>query len=149
MPEDLNLDRIRADAKDVKARRVVADNILPTLSCLVVEDIPAMADEVERLRAKVARRHEELRNKSTDLLNIRGILKPAPGVGDPVVPMPLGHEVAPAVEWLAGETERLRDAEDRVHRAFADADVEGVDLNAMTVAELTAFVMAAINGGER
>lgn len=52
------------------------------------------------------------------------------------------------VPTLVAELERLRDAEDRVHRAFADADVEGVDLNAMTVAELTAFVMAAINGGD-
>ncbi|HEY9367530.1 hypothetical protein [Streptomyces sp.] len=38
--------------------------------------------------------------------------------------------------------------EQRVHQTFADADIEGVDLNAMTVAELTALVMGAINGGE-
>lgn len=37
-------------------------------------------------------------------------------------------------------------AQTRVHRAFFDADLDGRDLNAMTVAELTAFVMTAIHG---
>jgi chromosome segregation ATPase len=48
--------------------------------------------------------------------------------------------------------ERLDGIETRVHRMFADADVEGVDLNALTVDELTRMVMAAVrnpDGGEK
>ncbi|WP_242892621.1 hypothetical protein [Actinomadura litoris] len=54
------------------------------------------------------RDHDELRDKRTDLLNIRGILKPAPGVSDPAVPFPLGDEVAPAIEWLVNDRDQLR-----------------------------------------
>jgi hypothetical protein len=69
------------------------------------------ADKVIRdqipYRAEVA----ELRDKRSDLLNIRGILSPqgrSLGLG-PVVPMPLGEEVAPAVEWLVNEVDQLRE----------------------------------------
>lgn len=72
------------------------------------QEVGSLRTQVDQLKAKLARHHEELRDKRTDLLEIRGILKPAPGVGDPVVPMPVGHVVAPAVEWLAAEVERLR-----------------------------------------
>jgi hypothetical protein len=74
---------------------------------MTTTDIPT---EVERLRAKLAKDHDELRDKRSDLLNIRGILSPQDrslGLG-PVVPMSLGKEVAPAVEWLANEADRLR-----------------------------------------
>lgn len=50
----------------------------------------------------------ELRDRRTDDLDIRGILKPAPGVGDPAVPMPLGPALAPAIEWLVNDRDRLR-----------------------------------------
>lgn len=54
------------------------------------------------------------------------------------------------VRELAAEVRRQRtalaDAETRVFNAFADADSR--DLNAMTVTELTTFVMRAVRGGE-
>lgn len=78
--------------------------------------------EVERLQAKVAKDHDELRDKRTDLLNIRGILSPQPSTGDPVVPMPLGAEVAPAIEWLAAEVERLRAELDAIRTDETDVD---------------------------
>lgn len=61
--------------------------------------------EVERLR-RDARIHDELRDKRTDLLNIRGVLSPAGE--ERKVPFELGPEVAPAVEWLVAEVEQLR-----------------------------------------
>ncbi|WP_433465732.1 hypothetical protein [Spirillospora sp. CA-128828] len=44
--------------------------------------------------------------------------------------------------------EQLTGIEARVFRAFVDSDIEGDDLNAMTVQELTAFVMTAIRNGQ-
>jgi hypothetical protein len=69
-------------------------------------DVPALIAEVERLNAKVERDHVELRDKRTDLLNVRGILSPN---GYPSkVPMPLVPTVAPAVQWLVAEVERYQ-----------------------------------------
>lgn len=58
------------------------------------------------VRAGLDRHGDELRDKRTDLLTIRGIL--SPHGHDRVVPEPLGNEVAPAVRWLVAELEQLR-----------------------------------------
>jgi hypothetical protein len=80
-----------------------------------------VTNEAERLRwlaaftemrtrlGKAARDHIELRDKRTDLLNIRGALSPADQPHLRVVPMDLGSEVAPAVQWLVDEVLRLRE----------------------------------------
>jgi len=92
---------------------------------------------------------------------------PAPGSAIPGQPGYVvgtcGHRLA-ASEWRAGcrTCERCParrselavppdDAETRIHAMWADADVEGLDLNAMTVDELTGMVMHAItrDGGDR
>jgi hypothetical protein len=63
------------------------------------------------------------------------------------------RERAEAIERLLDDLQRgrfqylragLDEAETRVLQAFTDADAEGRDLSAMTAAELTTFVMAAI-----
>jgi hypothetical protein len=93
------------------------------------EDIPALLDEVERLRANwhqieqmfadaarsvdesvraEQRLRSELRDARNDLLDVRGLL--SPNGGDSVLPddmADIGERVAPAVEWLIGEVERL------------------------------------------
>jgi hypothetical protein len=45
------------------------------------------------------------------------------------------------------ERKALDGAESRVYRAFLAADENNIDLNAMTVPELTAMVMRAVRGG--
>jgi hypothetical protein len=72
------------------------------------DDLADLLTEVEQLRAKDEKRHVELRDKRTDLLGIRGILKPADRPNVVIVPMELGEKVAPAVEHLAKEVEQLR-----------------------------------------
>jgi outer membrane murein-binding lipoprotein Lpp len=89
---------------------------------------------IERADRRISKSadHNELRDKRTDLLNIRGILSPqgrSLSLG-PVVPMPLGDEVAPAVEWLAAEVERLRADRDRARDAAAALTQENARLQA-------------------
>lgn len=68
-----------------------------------VQDLDAQCDargrEISRLRAELTRRR-------TEDLTLRGILAPADGRRP--VPMALGDSVAPAVEWLLAEVDRLR-----------------------------------------
>jgi hypothetical protein len=80
---------------------------------------------IEALQAKLDKDHDELRDKRTDLLNIRGALSPqgrSLGLG-PVVPMPLGKDVAPAVEWLVNEVDRLREENLQLRGVKATPDV--------------------------
>lgn len=94
-------------------------------------DVPALLDEVERLRANWGpieqmfadaassvdesvrteqRLRSELRDARNDLLDVRGLL--CPNGGDSVLPehmVDIGERVAPAVEWLIDEVERLRE----------------------------------------
>jgi len=53
-----------------------------------------------------ARIHEELRDRRSDDLNVRGILSPS-GEERKVL-FELGPTIAPAVEWLVAEVERLK-----------------------------------------
>jgi hypothetical protein len=63
---------------------------------------------------RIERHERELRAKSGDLVNIRGLLSPN---GYPrVVPMDLGATVAPAVEWLIGERDRLAETTEETLR---------------------------------
>jgi hypothetical protein len=79
--------------------------------------VPALLEEVRELRAKVDRYGTELQHKRDDLLDIRGILSPN---GHPrKVPMELVPTVAPAVQWLVDELERLR-TENAEHRALVE-----------------------------
>jgi hypothetical protein len=83
---------------------------------LTVEEHNRVYRALEDQRAKLAKDHNELRDKRSDLLNVRGVLSPqgrSLGLG-PVVPMPLGEDVAPAVEWLANEADRLREENARL-----------------------------------
>jgi hypothetical protein len=79
----------------------------PALRAAGMTDAHAVAHiENDRLRAKVERWRVELRDKGNDLLDIRGILWPngmpsrAPDPEDVSV-------VAPSVQWLVDEVERL------------------------------------------
>lgn len=58
------------------------------------------------VKAEVEKKNAELRDKSNDLLDVRGILAPA---GEPrKVPMDLVPAVAPAVQWLVDELTATR-----------------------------------------
>lgn len=70
------------------------------------DDVPALLAEVEQLRAKLDRWRDELREKRTDLLDVRGIL--SPNGEAPKTPVSLVPNVASAVRWLLEEVERLR-----------------------------------------
>ncbi|MDJ0342189.1 hypothetical protein QMK19_03185 [Streptomyces sp. H10-C2] len=88
-----------------------------------------LSAEVDRLTAELAQQVTWSENRrlrmvaaETDLLNIRGHLSPN---GYPRrVPMPLGNEIAPVVEWLLTENERLT-AEVADFRANATKLVDG------------------------
>lgn len=72
----------------------------PPLRAAGMTDAHAIA-HIENHRLRI-----ELRDKGNDLLAVRGILSPN---GHPSrVPMPIGVTVAPSVQWLADEVERLR-----------------------------------------
>lgn len=98
----------------------------------IAESMVRDHNEVERLRAElkrakeIERQRDHLRDRWRDEHVLR---KQAEAERD------RQRERAPSIETL-------------VHRAFADSDVEGLDLNAMTVQELTALVMGAIRGTE-
>ncbi len=80
--------------------------------------------EVDRLLERDARIHEELRDRRSDDLNVRGTLCPQPGTApDPMIPFELGSTITPVVEWLVGELERLRAAKPGV-RVIDPAVVE-------------------------
>jgi hypothetical protein len=64
-------------------------------------------------------RRVQLRDAHNDLLNVRGLLSPQ---GRPdVTPVPLVPTVAPAVEWLIAENERLREQLDEIRAAHEEA----------------------------
>ena len=91
------------------------------------DDFNRVYRALEVRRDKAAKDHDELRDKRTDLLNIRGILSPqdrSPGLG-PVVPMPLGKEVAPAVERLVNEVDQLREENLHLRGVKSAPDVWG------------------------
>lgn len=74
-------------------------------------DVAALVAEVERLRAKVAREHTELRDRRTEDMTIRGILSPN-GQDAPIpVDVELVPSAVPGVAWLAAEVTRLRPME--------------------------------------
>lgn len=82
-------------------------------------DVPALLAELDRLSEQLDRARRgwriatrrsdllraELTRRRTDDLNIRGALAPADGPRE--VPMALGDSVAPAVEWLTADRNRL------------------------------------------
>lgn len=92
----------------------------------------------------------ELRDKRTDLLNVRGILWPN---GDPSrAPEPADVSVvAPSVQWLADEVERLRaqlDPQETVVRAARQHVAADPAHSRVTLAILTNAVNA-LDGGEQ
>lgn len=77
--------------------------------------------EVERVQTKLEDYRVRLVAAEADLLDVRGILSPN---GEPErTPVPLAPTVAPAVQWLVAEVERLRDANaNLIHNAAVLAD---------------------------
>ncbi len=110
-PDPLGVDRLVSNADGLIVVDGTSSGATPADIAFIARArtaVPELAAEVERLRVRDARLREQLRAQRTDLLEIRGILSPSPGVGDPAVPVPLGDRVAPAVEWLVAEAARLR-----------------------------------------
>lgn len=70
-----------------------------------------LLDAIDARDAKLAEYGEELRLKRNDLLNVRGAMSPNGQLCK--VPMEIADEVAPAVEWLLAERDRLTDLVDR------------------------------------
>lgn len=71
-------------------------------------DLRKVLDRINKLE----RDSIELRDRRTDSLNIRGILHPADRPGFCAVPLKLLEEntaIAPAIDWLVAENERLRE----------------------------------------
>lgn len=105
-PEALDLDAIRARA-DVATQGPWQhvdhgkDGSFMAFIAAARTDVPALLDEIARLRT-------ELRDKGNDLLDVRGLL--SPNGGDSVLPtgFDISEQVAPAVEWLVDEVRRLR-----------------------------------------
>lgn len=79
-----------------------------------------------KIRAEVEQDHIELRDKRTDLLNVRGIL--SPNGYEPVTPLSLVPTVAPAVQWLVDELQRLRAALAAVEQAAVTTITQDVVL---------------------
>lgn len=100
-----------------------------TINTLVSVDVPDLLAEVDRLRERDDRIHEELRDRRTDDLNVRGHLSPQPGTGPhPMIPFELGPTLAPAVEWLVGVLAQVR----ATHEQMLDGDLEPFDAMAQT-----------------
>jgi hypothetical protein len=119
MLEDVRNDMILHDAKPSGSHRPCLEDCMGCLTERIADVI------VRTVNGKTTKDHDELRDKRTDLLNIRGILSPqgrSPGLG-PVVPMPLGKDVAPAVEWLVNEVDELREENLRLRGVKAEPDV--------------------------
>lgn len=101
------------------------------------DELQALADAQATAAREAAEDH---RDETARLLEHLRIAHPRH-----FTPNVLGDRLCGCIEqWPCGEHVNLPDAETHLYRVFTDADVEGVDLNAMTVAELTEFVMAAI-----
>jgi hypothetical protein len=117
------LHEARAQALAKSRNFVFAASLLPQLvrrqgRCgvneLDLQAIRARADAATAgpWRADLERLRSELRDKRNDLLDVRGLL--CPNGGDSVLPdgmADIGERVAPAVEWLIDEVERLRTEE--------------------------------------
>lgn len=76
------------------------------VACLAVMDQEETARTLAAAVVKLAEDHEELRDKRTDLLNIRGALSPNGRARR--VPMELVPDAAPAVVWALDDRDRLR-----------------------------------------
>lgn len=104
------------------------------------------ATVVAALVAKLDDYRARLAAAESDLLNVRGILSPN---GHPRrVPMELVPTIAPAVEWLVGEVERLRE------QAVADEDAENAascaqDTRIRELEQENALLRAARDGTDR
>jgi hypothetical protein len=75
--------------------------------------VPGLLDKVERQRI-------ELRDAGNDLLDVRGILSPNGFPRRVPADVPMVPTVAPAVEWLANEVDRLTEL-----LAFRDREIVG------------------------
>lgn len=91
------LERLRTDIAALDA-----DNLK------LAHQLGQTAAELQQLRTKADRDHDELRDKRNDLLNIRGIL--SPNGHEPATPLALVPDAAPAVQWLVDELARVSDA---------------------------------------
>lgn len=88
----------------------------------------AVLAELAEANARAERHHIELRDKRTDLLEIRGILSPNPSAGEgipaEVCNQLLSERAAPAVEWLLADWRRLAEENERLMAELAAAEKE-------------------------
>lgn len=160
----ISTDRDEIDARAAHIAEYV--EVPPIVQQLAQVDVPALLAEMDRLDAeldKAERGGEELGRTIAYLTGVMtgtvllgaddafGMLRALTEhlVEADAIGADQAERVYAGLDKQRAERDRLAGQvtgiEDRVFHAFVDSDVEGVDLNAMTVQELTAFVMTAIH----